>query len=296
MASSSFESEILEFIRDFRFVRSNLVPSELERGASIVESADEQLARKLLLGVIQGDSPDPDTAVVGAVMRFSHNNEGALLGAMLRLLLPLLENTIPHDSSGAGITPHPHRLTEERSSQRIFGLMTVEPMYLTQKICDQCGDEIVTQSFYTCAEGCDIDFCPDCHAHTTAIFESVDEGKLQWSITSLGSVAAMCWKLSADERRCLVRQLASDWTDSAFAALAAVVVDLTNAEAVHLQDGESGNVMQHEIFWQLMCLLHLVALANVPIEKNPGKLTTVAIGKSPSTAQPAHIHIYTVYV
>jgi hypothetical protein len=37
-------------------------------------------------------------------------------------------------------------------------------------------------------------------------------------------------------------------------------------------------------------------LANVPIEKNPGKLTTVAIGKSPSTAQPAHIHIYTVYV
>ena len=100
----------------------------------------------------------------------------------------------------------------------------------------------------------------------------------------------MCWKLSADERRCLVRQLASDWTDSAFAALAAVVVDLTNAEAVHLQDGESGKVMQHEIFWQLMCLLHLVALANVPIEKNPGKLTTVAIGKGPS---PTQLHIYT---
>lgn len=187
-----------------------------------------------------------------------------LLTALLAQILPLIAGALPKDAGGAAVVPHPHPLQRIwlNNQNSIIGISAFgRPVYGTSKVCDQCNTRITDQSYYTCSEKCDFDFCCACHDKLEQIFSTTSQQHMNWVVEATSQVASILCSFRTAERDLLVKRLARDWPLSMFDQLVRGVVDVANSMVVHVEDAK--NIRKYTGFWSCVAFLQILYQANM---------------------------------
>lgn len=181
----------------------------------------------------------------------------------LALSLPLLRGALPRTADGTCVIPHPHPIVQESVPLHNRCLEpTGRVVFVTNKVCDNCDHSIRTQTFWTCAEKCDVDFCESCHAEMKKVFSNCDVVHAAWVVRFLTGIARQILEASDPQaREAFVKHLAFEWPDHEFKELVKVVVDVADASVVHVQD--SMDIEGGTEFWLIVGLLQLLWSANM---------------------------------
>ena len=110
-------------------------------------------------------------------------------------------------------------------------------------MCDNCDETIDQKVYWTCGElkasgrPCSVDFCSRCHQEMQTAFAACSIENAMWVVRFVQAVAKHLLVVApASTRQLLVRQLAFELPLSIFEALVCVVVDVTDASVVHIED------------------------------------------------------------
>eukprot|EP00747_Dinoflagellata_sp_TGD_P111380 gnl/TRDRNA2_/TRDRNA2_171212_c0_seq1.p1 gnl/TRDRNA2_/TRDRNA2_171212_c0~~gnl/TRDRNA2_/TRDRNA2_171212_c0_seq1.p1 ORF type:complete len:853 (+),score=143.09 gnl/TRDRNA2_/TRDRNA2_171212_c0_seq1:44-2560(+) len=182
----------------------------------------------------------------------------------LAAALPLIDGVLPRDEHGMCVIPHPHALRKQTAKpSRRYITELGKIAYDTRKACDNCDTPISDQFYYSCAEGCEVDFCKKCHANLASLFAGLDAGHAEWIVRFAGRVSAhVLVTLKAPERRALARELAFEWPVEMFERIVRSFVDVADAQVVHVQDGENSDISKDVEFWHVVGMLQLLYEAN----------------------------------
>ncbi|CAJ1455201.1 unnamed protein product, partial [Effrenium voratum] len=147
--------------------------------------------------------------------------------------------------------------------------------FQTNRACDNCDRSIEEQSWFACAEGCEVDFCVRCHERLQQLFEGRDLRRALWAAEFLARGARALLAAPQAARQAFVEILAFEWPLQMFQDLVRAVVDVADAKVVHIQDATDMDVAADVDFWHLLGLLQLLRCANqLPAqEQRFGELT-----------------------
>ncbi|CAK0872569.1 unnamed protein product [Prorocentrum cordatum] len=171
--------------------------------------------------------------------------------------------------------PHPHEMRRQEAVEALaFDFARAgRPRFQTNKICDNCGTRIYERVYFHCSEGCDIDFCQDCHQKSQEVLDAClsrsgdpdresMHARLWWVIDTVERIGGFVLHTSAAARGALARELAFEWSTEMFEQLVQAAVDVVNAKVVHVQDVKDGDIKSDERFWHAVGWLQFLYSAN----------------------------------
>eukprot|EP00929_Paragymnodinium_shiwhaense_P073506 TRINITY_DN37477_c0_g1_i1.p1 TRINITY_DN37477_c0_g1~~TRINITY_DN37477_c0_g1_i1.p1 ORF type:complete len:830 (-),score=175.94 TRINITY_DN37477_c0_g1_i1:88-2310(-) len=183
-----------------------------------------------------------------------------LVSATMASTLPLVMSALPRDSTGAAVMPHPHKLSRHQAAVPIgVNFVSGEPLYYTNKVCDQCNQSIHERTYFSC-QPCDVDFCNPCHQELETLFATKDIKHAVWAVDTASRMCKLAWDVDPTARQRFVQHLARDWPLMEFANLVEALVDVANSLVVHVAD--SSNIAGEPRFWWVMAMLQLLYVAN----------------------------------
>lgn len=108
-----------------------------------------------------------------------------------------------------------------------------------------------------------MDFCCRCYEEMQSLFASCSIENAKWAVRFINAVANYVLKnMPPSARRLLVRQLAFELPLTMFRSLVQVVVDVTDASVVHIEDNIE-DVADFADFWHTLGLMELLHAANL---------------------------------
>ncbi|CAK9053686.1 unnamed protein product [Durusdinium trenchii] len=184
------------------------------------------------------------------------------LPRLLAAGLPRLSGALVKDHRGLSVLPHPHRMEKKILTSGACHLTISGIAYHTKRACDNCDRPIEDRVWFACAEGCEVDFCCQCHEHLQTLFETGDGQRAVWASRFAAQVAQRALQAPAEERQAFIDILAFDWPLQMFQDLVRALADVADAQVVHLQDGADMDVAADADFWHLVGFLQLLRCAN----------------------------------
>jgi hypothetical protein len=182
----------------------------------------------------------------------------------LAAALPMLVGSLPRDERGLCVVPHPHKLVKRHMPfNRRYMTGDGALAYDTHRSCDNCDKLIVDRCWFSCKEGCDVDFCSRCHTKLQQAFAGQDVELAAWVTQFVGRVAYFLLRCcQAIERRAIVQELAFHWPLQLFDVLVGAISEVADAKVVHVEDGKSSNISANSEFWHIIGMLRLIQAAN----------------------------------
>lgn len=192
------------------------------------------------------------------------------LVASLCAALPLLKDVLPRDQCGTCVVPHHHPLQKIvlDDSRRLVSRTGVT-FYRTSRVCDNCDGQIIEKEYWSCGHSkpsggaCSVDFCCNCYDEMQKLFAACSMENAMWVVRFINAVAKhVVVHMPPSSRQLLLRQLAFEFPLAMFESIVRVVVDVTDASVVHIEDNIT-NVKEFEDFWYTLGFLDLLHVANV---------------------------------
>jgi hypothetical protein len=226
-------------------------------------SREDQLALEMALEDVFGERRLLSLQKGPPRVARSWSDASSWIAFALAVTLPFIESVLPVDEHGTCVIPHVHPLCEKKVRGRPFLNDMGQTAYDSRRACDNCDEPIQERIYFSCASGCQVDFCRKCHGKLQALFKDLDKERVDW-VTRIVCHAAtfVMQSLTSQGRTSLAATLASEWPRSMFERLVVAVVGVADALVVHLEDNSPG-IVSNKQFWFLVGFLQVLYTANM---------------------------------